>query len=1131
MKKLIFKIGEESLPKIIGENELDNSPFAEAVKTGISMLKEGITADPDVNLTGPHGIFINNITAFLGDRGSGKTSCLLSTIDNFLNSDLQCGRKCKDIVEVIPIIDPSFFDNTHNILDIFLGRIYHKYQTECRMFGELNTERREKLKLLQTKFKETKQAIYFINDEKRDNLIDELQELRRLSDGMELNRIIHELVRCYLDYIGKKHLLLAIDDLDLNIREAYVMMEQIRKYLMLPNVNILLAARPQQLRQSVCHALVTHFDRSLGRYISEKEIAEMADRYLEKFIPTNKRVYMPAPEDLMKSELLILDGERTRQFETVEFAVLSLIFEKTGFLFYNRDGETSLIVPNNLRELRDLTTLLFKMESADSDVVHKANKTQFREYFRGQWIETLPAEEKQFALNVLSESNLHKLNKFVVTHLYHIAENLTVWQSFSDKDTALSKRTVASQLRINEIVNPANNPMNVSVGDVMLLVNLLRKYEDSDRIRHLLFFITTYYSILLYELYDDMTDPANINTDGIADTEETPETIPLLHNASNSELPDYFNLVGGSFFTLTGDSFIPFKTISRELVKIDGWAITTEIRSLLKEKPENRQSPEFADRLRLVEFFILSLRRNIRTKNARYAPDHSDNWRTDVATRRFEPFNNAKNILFDITAPFVNLIYPRYAYDRFHSEIYDLAIATKGSLLNELLDSERRHPENRFADLMSRMAIRNMEVLEDIDTTLSNNRNRLRPDGSDELGLLIDFFKRASDYKVKTYDREAEKSSFHTITFEPLKLLSNVLSKVPTDRYLSRLFDRIYAPVNNLVAGTSYSEDELIRLILQLPHKAQGGVLSALNEIMRNRFNISSDDFIAALSDHPLLEKETVSTLFDNELTELYKSEIASRSNARVAELKDAEEQSDEQVKSLKARIEAIKSDFISRQAMLERLNSLKNDLSQKESAAGILIESLSNDREKALSRIKEIEESNIQLENENIASLKEIENKRSEFRLITRRIAMREDHNRRMGDRQTDNMIARLDALKTERATTEAAIAELEKKIQWNNSRQAELRSEHSVLAAKISEFVENLPKAVADRTDISSKLENLQHEIDSAREGIEELRSQIAECDKQIAEAKHNHETIRTRLEKARSAHRSLMIKLNRM
>ena len=75
----------------------------------------------------------NNIIAFVGERGSGKTSCM-SSVAELLAPDKLHEIKSKYTAiekhqfENIGIIDPSYFDQTHNIVAMVVARLYKTYR-------------------------------------------------------------------------------------------------------------------------------------------------------------------------------------------------------------------------------------------------------------------------------------------------------------------------------------------------------------------------------------------------------------------------------------------------------------------------------------------------------------------------------------------------------------------------------------------------------------------------------------------------------------------------------------------------------------------------------------------------------------------------------------------------------------------------------------------------------------------------------------------------------------------------------------------------------------------------------------------------------------------------------------------
>ena len=1138
INKLTFKIGDESLPTVMNDSELKASPFADAINLGLKKLEDAIfDANIDSNRKTIHEIYPNKIFSFLGERGSGKTSCLLTTVELLKTRRTADGRSMQEYLAFMPVVDPSFFDNTHNILDIFIGELYHLYQNECKLYRTLPTDKRNRLKSLQTKFKAAKKAIYFLNSREQEKPIDEMEELGRLSDGVELNRIMRELVDEYLKYHNKKTLIVCIDDLDLNIREAYDMMEQIRKYLILPNVVIMLAAKHQQLLQAVCLSLTDHFEPILNHHITKEEIVGMAERYLEKLLPTAQRIYMPEPENFMQSKLEIINGDVSEPFESVEFAVLSLIFQKTGFLFYNHDGETSLIVPRNLRELRHLTTALIRMKSLDEDegAAHKSNKEQFRQYFREQWMETLTLKQHRIAETILNESNIGKLNKLVVSCLYELSPHLQKWLNTLD-DSGASNQTIIRQHKLKEIVNPANNPDNVSIGDVMMLLDLIRKFEDSQDSRRLLFFIMTHYSMLLYELYDDMTCKELLDDNGFKVKQESTSSIPLLRNNNIADYPNYFNLIGGSFFTLSGKTFIPHLRESRELVKINGWVLVQEVKRLIEEDQKGKHEPLFDERLRLVEFFILTLRRHLYIKDGgNYDPEVSDNWRLETATQRFEPFNHAKNILFDVTAPFVNMIYPRYAYDRFNNKLYDVALKYDCSLLNQILSTGRRYPDgNRFADLMSRMAIRNMEVLQDMHLWLSDRRRENRPDGQDEIGSLINFFKLFNRYSVKTYDRESDNNDFLTITYAPIALLGELLEDVAKDNTINSLFNKIFESVDTLMVGASYSKDDLKVIISQIADTDTLSLVNHLDEIFGDRLVLEAEEYVRALTNYPLIDQSIFDALFDNTLKDIYRNTILVKSNGKVEEAKDNEKKATQELTAIKdemkrfeqkltllrerhdsqseqkSKISAhivkleydIKNLSEQRNILQQKIGQLEKTIGELESNQENIKSSLSTDQTLHNSLLKQIGEWENRLDNPLSLSRKEIES----------------------FARTREDLIQQAFTLKSKIDINDKQFSEISKRIQ---KLQEEIKHAHEVK----SESEYKLPELVSRLDEQKGKEKALRNEIDSIISMQNDVLKTITKLSGSVDEAEIKLSETHNQLLKARSAYRSLIGKLNQL
>lgn len=803
-KTLRFRIGEESLPLILNDEERKTSPFDYAIGNAIKCLENKIAVSAqsvvqsDAKATNDNSGYPdnweyrtpNNIITFLGDRGSGKTSCMRSVVNI-------CRGRHEDWL-FTDEIDPSFFDETHNILEILVGELYGKFCTSLEEWDSLTRKKQDELRKIQDKFRKVKSAFrYFDSKELVDGIESETDGLMYLNEGGKLRSLLNELISGILKYHGKKMLVISIDDLDLNIRHSYVMMEKIRKYLILPQVGIIIAARYTQLFDSVCLVLTQHYEIIHNR-VSHKDISEMAERYLTKMFPLDQRFDMPSPESILDSVLIIEDenGKPINSDEnaTVTDKIPAMIFDRSRFLFYNSVGMPSLVIPRNLRDLRMLVGMLYNMNPYDESQDGAQNQSQFISYFNQEWIGTLDPEYRELAEALIQEEDPAKINRFVVKKLYiYFLKDSIRYHELNDYTNAHSDSYIKEHSLLYDILNPENSYWNISVGDVVAMMNYVRKLHDSDKSQRLLFFIETFYSITLYRLYNRLTD---LTTEqGLNQELENPTSSPMLKTSVRAEIPEYFRFVGGSFFSSTGDSFIPASSGEKDVRErrlINGRLLMDEIRRVVEEynKLEDNVSdiPEqLTARLRLCEFFMLT------TKGRTDLKAPKDIWRLTNEPLYFKSFvYGTKNLIFDVTSPFFNSIYPKYCYDRFNDKIFAIAQKDSGSLLNSMTRCGNRDKQNMTWELMSKAAIRNMEILTDITSYMLNRRDSLRPRGNDLLGYISDFYKSfdtgnyteyelpSKGYWVKTYHRipKDNQRPYYIIDYTIFHLLGDVADHI-----------------------------------------------------------------------------------------------------------------------------------------------------------------------------------------------------------------------------------------------------------------------------------------------------------------------------------------------------------------
>ena len=772
---VLFKIGEENKPVIYGMWDYNKSIFKPQLDFFFSHVRRKMGQD-DAGSDIFNDVYDNNIFAFIGERGAGKTSCMYSAINIMRDAQTEDDwnliygeNRPKKKLKFIKTIDPSCFDRQHNILEMLVGEMYRETMRWAE--DESRRQNRDAFHLLIEQFQLTKRHLRFLSTDKSvSHEDDELEELAYLSSGVDLRESMKTLVDRFLAYMGGDMLVVGVDDIDLNTSQAFSMVEQIRKYLILPQVMILMAVKLEQLDSVIRLELAKEFKeimRDGQSAMSDADLSEMVERYLNKLIPLQARIYLPKPTSIYNRKLIVqgTDGAQM-EFDSVREAVPALIFAKCRYLFYNTKGETSLIVPRNLRDLRMLIRMLFMMDDYDKakeNGISKENKQQFRHYFFGSWLDDMSARYKAIAHELINETEPTLLNKKVLEQMKLVGKFDDV---FFDQFPVLS-----------DILNPSNKAYNISVGDTLYVLNQLENMETSAELRKLIFFIKSLFSIRLYEYYNEYP-----NRQTVDNSSTKPYRGQSLENVS-----DYEKLIGGSLFLLEGDTLLPKENgnIERELRNINGGKLMAQLSDVVKmydaesDKSVLFANQEFLNKLRVVEFFMLTISRYIWTSDKSLTERGIHKYRLQPKAYYDRAFDvGTKSLLFDIFAPFFTLIDVEHSYNRFHDRIFKMASDCQSSLYNEL----KQKPQGDGRSFLSRSCIRNAEIIDDLFIKMQMRRGNYRE--SDNAKIMKAFYRNLASYKIYTYDKkqvgagssdmdsEVSMEPYYKITFPEFEVFS-----------------------------------------------------------------------------------------------------------------------------------------------------------------------------------------------------------------------------------------------------------------------------------------------------------------------------------------------------------------------
>lgn len=851
---IIFRIGEENKPVICGLKDFNESIFDEQLKLFFSHLHRKLE-QKSIDSTLFNDVYDNNIIAFIGERGAGKTSCMYSALKIVQEAQEKDNwypiygdhYKPKKKIRLLRSIDPSFFDTEHNILEMLIGEMYREVkQIQERNTSELN---RDSFHSLLKQFQDTKRHLHFLSsDNQMYREDDELEELEYLSSGANLRGSIGSLIQQFLRLTGDDILMIGIDDIDLNTRQAYAMVEQIRKYLILPQVVILLAVKLDQLGSVIHLELTKQFKVILNNRdggMTDSDVSEMAERYLNKLIPLQARIFIPGPSTFFDRKLVIQDkeGNNVKEYDSVKEAIPSLIFAKCRYLFYNTRGTTSLIVPRNLRDLRMLIRMLFMMEDYNKTDADKEalliNKSQFKHYFFGTWLEDMDMRYKNIAHALVNETEPTLFNKKVLDLLDSVCD--------------IRSNQQMSFAVIRDIMNTSNVAYNVSVGDVLHILRWLDDMETSADLHKLVFFIKSLYSIKLYEYYDELTSPHPENAERI----EKPYRGEALENISN-----YAKLTAGSFFLLEGDTLLPKENgaIEREIRNIQGGKLLKLIEDLVGEynkasdKATLLSQPAYYERLRAAEFFMLTVSRYIWTTENNMIESGIHRFRLQSKAyydRKFE--SGTVSLLFDILAPFFTLSDIQHSYERFDNNIFHISQECQESLYNKLTEN----CENDSRSFLSRACIRNVEIIDDLFTKMLAQRGQYRTSKNYE--IIQSFYSHLAGYAICTYDKKQDTNRYadkpyYEITYPCFQ----VFAKLFESSDFRQTVDEIYSmpKKTKLESIVEYSFPDIWHIYKTMKGKT---ILSRMKSNYPNLYeNIGEDELLSMFESEKTYKRDDV---------------------------------------------------------------------------------------------------------------------------------------------------------------------------------------------------------------------------------------------------------------------------------
>lgn len=762
LETLNFEIGKYG-PKCETLKDYETSIFKKIYEEAFESLDEILKNEGQLEN--------NNIISFIGERGSGKTSCMLSFEKILIEalekkSEILKGKSISEYhFETLEMIDPSFFTSTSNVLEIIIATLFKKFKESSDKSKNIEEQRNI---LLQ--FKKVYQTISIIEN-KYEFDGENYNKLLDLSASITLKEDIKNLIKSYLDFISNRKenskLIIKIDDIDLNIKHSYEMVEQIRKYLIQENVIILIAVKLEQLEQII----KVNYKEDFRKDATGLDYEKMSYRYLEKLIPQNRRMYLlDLEKELKKINIKLFDN-----IGVVEKELRQLLYNKIKILFTDDKVKNNPILPKNLRELINFINIFNKLKDIKSDSpqkneLFKENILKFDNYFFNAWIEDNLTKDNKEIIKELHAKAVGEKNKYIVTK---ILEKLK--QKFEENNKKLEN--------INKYRFISTN---ISLGDVLENLDNLKKSVIDNESENFITAIKILYSRYIYEYYLDYKVDKKLNS---------------------LEYTDYEVLIGGEIIVSKNILYAPgyFENMSSSIFYNELKNIFGRYESILNNiENESTLGESELSKLKLdlekIEFlsFLTYFFKDINAPDKRISGSLADHKKLGKA--RDETFyngiydlsiKNIESIEFDLFSPFFfslseYRLLSRYVHN--NVSLYDLV-----NNINQKIGSESRLEKinsNFFKDIY----FRNIEVIEKTFkklTPVSSSEKfeviRRTYDKLAKLEIKTDIIKIDNTEKYKKLLDYLNKSQtrfyFNDIIFNPLSETLQEITKVREEIY------------------------------------------------------------------------------------------------------------------------------------------------------------------------------------------------------------------------------------------------------------------------------------------------------------------------------------------------------------
>lgn len=392
----------------------------------------------------------SNIIAFIGRRGSGKTTAVnefskvLCSYHNHIekwNSRLvyKNNNNLRYRFHVLAPIDASVLEDKEDLMEVILASMYQVFEKKAKkVMNGSDTVRR-----MVQEFNDAYKSYINVgqNNDKR-SMYEEssISKLKDISISLKTKNIIAELTANFLKLLDGEegsrdsYLVVVIDDLDMSPQNGFAMLEQLHKYWSNQRIIILIAIKYEQMKL-MCNQ---HFaDCITPKYGGVHETVfnkfydkakEISSDYLLKVLPLSNRIYMP--ENMLNENGIVIRQLATDEDEKkikIKDFILDKIASKMN-IYYDAVGlKRHFCLPDTVRELVTYNNFLDSLHSMEEIaqcgeerkmVLYDQNHEQFNGDIENRMAMRILDDDQLEVYQLIQKRNIERRAKYAVNFLH-----------------------------------------------------------------------------------------------------------------------------------------------------------------------------------------------------------------------------------------------------------------------------------------------------------------------------------------------------------------------------------------------------------------------------------------------------------------------------------------------------------------------------------------------------------------------------------------------------------------------------------------------------------------------------------------------------------------------------------------